>query len=287
LNLIWIMPAQGVSTLIPCPVQLGKGAITYDESVAGLPPLQQAQQATVVSATAMVTHSALAEAAGDVAKFVATDVVPGGDSAKFGVGARVTLAVMSDNYVDIIVGALRQADATGLEVQTGDVSTYVAGNEADILRYLSQLVSSAGRTGAHVSATILFSRGCPGEVVCDLPGGAWPLHSDIPELGTTGVHATAEWALYPLDDTASHGIQSDHMRDIYAAIDFAKDIGTFVKSEHFVTRLEGDVARVLETVAAGWILVGRTVQHVTSQATVSINSPTPSNSSPTAAKEGS
>lgn len=257
----------------------------HGESVSGLPQLQQAQQATVVSATTMVTPFAVAEAAGDVARSSA--VVPGGDSTKFGVGARISLAVMSDNYVDIIVDALGGADSTGLEVQSGDVSTYVAGNEADILRYLSQLVSSAGRTGAHVSATVLFSRGCPGEVVCDLPADAGPLHSDIPELGTTGVHATAEWALYPLDDTGSNGIPPDHMRDIYAAIDFAKGNGTLVKSEHFVTRLEGDVARVLETVAAGWILVGRTIQHVTSHATVSINSPTPSSSSPTTSKEES
>jgi len=63
------------------------------------------------------------------------------------------------------------------------------------------------------------------------------------------------------------------MRDIYAAIEYAKGNGTFRKSEHFVTRLEGDVARVLASVIAGWILVGRTVQHVTSHVTLSINSP--------------
>lgn len=196
------------------------------------------------------------------------------DPKRFGIGARISLAVMCDNYVDVILGALAQADATGLDVQTGDVSTYVAGSEADLLRYLSQLVSAAGRSGAHVSATMQLSRGCPGEVVCDLPGGAGPLHSEIPELQVTGVRASAEWALYPLEDTGRNGIAPDHMRDIYAAIELAKNSGTFVKSEHFVTRLEGDVADVLHTVAAGWIMVGRTLQHVTSHVTLSINSPT-------------
>ena len=64
------------------------------------------------------------------------------------------------------------------------------------------------------------------------------------------------------------------MRDIAAAIEYAKTSGTFVKSEHFVTRLQGDVADVLHTITAGWILVGRTVQHVTSHATLAVNSPT-------------
>jgi hypothetical protein len=196
------------------------------------------------------------------------------DPRAFEIGARVSLAVMSENYLDIILGALGRADATDLVVQTGDVSTYIEGSEADMLRYLSQLISASASAGHHVSATVHFSRGCPGEVVCDLPGGAGPLHSEIPRVPMTGVRASAEWALYPLDDARRDGVAPDHMRDIYAAIDFAKANGTFVRSEHFVTRLEGDVAEVLETVAAGWILVGRALQHVTSHVTLSLNSPT-------------
>jgi uncharacterized protein YqgV (UPF0045/DUF77 family) len=200
--------------------------------------------------------------------------VPAPDRDNFGIGARVTLAVMSADYVEIILGSLRKVDATGLEVQTGDVSTFVAGREPDMLRYLSQLISAAARSGAHVVATVHFSRGCPGEVQCELPGGAGPLRSEIVELEEAGVPAAAEWALYPLEDAGRNGPDPDHMRDIYAAVDYAKAKGTFVKSEHFVTRLEGDLARILETVAAGWILAGRTVQHVTSHLTLSLNSPT-------------
>jgi energy-coupling factor transport system substrate-specific component len=202
-----------------------------------------------------------------------TVLIAGPDPKTFGIGARITLAVMSENYAEIILDALRQADPTGLDIHIGDVSTFVAGNEADLLRYLSQLISAAGRGGAHVSAAVHLSRGCPGEVVCDLPGGAGPLHSEIPQLEATGVRASAEWALYPLDDTGREGVEPDHMRDIYAAIELAKKDGTFVKTEHFVTRLEGDVAEVLRTVAAGWIMVGRTLQHVTSHVTLSLNSP--------------
>jgi hypothetical protein len=64
------------------------------------------------------------------------------------------------------------------------------------------------------------------------------------------------------------------MRDIEAAIDLARRNGTFRGSEHFVTRLEGDVGALVETVVGAWARVGRSVQHVTSHVTVSLNSPT-------------
>ena len=191
----------------------------------------------------------------------------------FGVGARITLAVMSDQYADIILDAIRSTDTAGLTVDTGVVSTFVGGAEADILRYLTDLIGAAARSGRHVTATVHFSRGCPGEVVCALPGGAGPLRSEIPAATPVGIIAAGEWALYPLDDGGRPGVQPDHMRDIYAAIDFAKANGSFVASEHFVTRLQGDLATVLQTAAAGWILVGQSVQHVTSHLTLSINSP--------------
>ena len=192
---------------------------------------------------------------------------------EFGVGARITLAVMSDRYADIILDAIRSTDTAGLTVDTGVVSTFVGGAEADILRYLTDLIGAAARSGRHVTATVHFSRGCPGEVVCALPGGAGPLRSEIPAVTPVGITAAGEWALYPLDDGGRPGTQPDHMRDIYAAIDFAKANGSFVASEHFVTRLQGDLATVLQTAAAGWILVGQSVQHVTSHLTLSINSP--------------
>ncbi|PJJ72526.1 YKOF-related protein [Diaminobutyricimonas aerilata] len=185
---------------------------------------------------------------------------------EFGVGARVTLAVMRDDYVDVILGALRATDVSGLTVATDPVSTFVGGDEQSIVRFLVDLTGRAAASGAHVSATITFSRGCPGEVACS-PTVARA--SEVPSVERVGRDALAQWALYPLSDAPS----ADHMRDIYAAIDHAKELGTFAGSEHFVTNLRGDLADVIATAAAGWVLVGRTVPHVTSHLTVSLNSP--------------
>ena len=195
------------------------------------------------------------------------------DPLAFGVGARITAAVMSDRYVEIITDALAAADANGLVVDSGDVSTYVGGSEAALLGYLTRLSAAIAATGVHASIVVHLSRGCPGEVVCALPGGAGPRVVEPPQGETTGLFAAAEWALYPLADGVRDGVEPDHMRDIYAAIDHARNNGTFVASEHFVTRLEGDLGTILETVVSGWARVGRSVQHVTSHLTLSVNSP--------------
>ncbi|MFI2489923.1 YkoF family thiamine/hydroxymethylpyrimidine-binding protein [Promicromonospora kroppenstedtii] len=196
-----------------------------------------------------------------------------GDPMRFGVGARITAAVMSDDYVDVILGALRETDSTGLVVETGDVSTYVGGSETDLLRYVTDLTAGIAASGKHAAITVHLSRGCPGEVVCELPGGAGPRVTEVPEGRDTGRFVTAEWALYPLADDVRADVTPDHMRDIYAAIELAKENGTFHGSQHFVTRLEGDAGRVLASAFAGWVLAGRTVQHVTSHLTLSVNSP--------------
>ncbi|MEE1651961.1 YkoF family thiamine/hydroxymethylpyrimidine-binding protein [Brachybacterium sp. J144] len=192
----------------------------------------------------------------------------------FGVGARVTAAVMSADYARILVGALSALDLTGLVRETGDVSTYLGGHETHLQRALIDLGEALARTEHHATMSVLLSRGCPGEVACELPGGAGPRVTAVPPPRRTGRFASAEWALYPLADAvAEDGTPPDHMRDVYAAIDHARELGTFRGSEHFVTRLEGDLGDVIATAVAGWVLVGRGVQHVTSHLTISLNSP--------------
>ena len=192
----------------------------------------------------------------------------------FGVGARVTASVMTDDYARVLVDILSRLDLTGLVRETGDVSTYLGGHETHLQRVLIDLAEALARTEHHATLSLTLSRGCPGEVVCELPGGAGPRGTEVPEPRRTGRYASAEWALYPLaDQVSADGAAPDHMRDIYAAIDHARELGTFRGSEHFVTRLEGDIGEVIATAVAGWLLVGRSVQHVTSHLTLSLNSP--------------
>lgn len=194
--------------------------------------------------------------------------------ADLGVGARFTVAVMDADFARIILDALASADATDLAVQSDPVSTLVRGSEQRVLEYVTAVIAAAARSGHHISATLLLSRGCPGEVTCTTTPGLLAQAGPAPTIPATGIRASAHWSLYPLDDSGRPGEAPDHLRDIYAAIDYAKQRKTYVRSEHYATLLEGDIADVLTTVAAGWMLVGRSVQHVTSHVTISIASPT-------------
>lgn len=209
---------------------------------------------------------------------------------EYGVGARFTLSIYDSDYVRIILGALAQADATGLTIETNDISTFVTGTEQRVLAYVRDVIAAAAASGAHLSAAILLSRGCPGELACALPPGVPALAAAPISLDATGVRARAHWSLYPLLDAghgaagsgatpsdagSAHAVPTEHMGPIYAAIEEAKRSGIFSGSDHFATRLDGDLAQVLQTAANAWIGVGAVVQHVVTHLTVSINSPSP------------
>ena len=191
------------------------------------------------------------------------------DHVRMGVGARLTLHPATDDFVPVILSALSAARATapGVTVRTDDVSTLLRGSEQDVATFVAAGLEHAARitSTGHVVATLALSRGCPGEVGCDLPAGELvevaPVH-----LAPAGLHASAHWALYPLGT-------ADAMGPILAAIDTAQRRGTYGGAENFATRLDGDLADVLATVVDTWTGVGREVAHVAAHATVSVGSP--------------
>lgn len=228
--------------------------------------------------TAIVTAATTSKSAAD-----ASPNALRADPLRFGVGARITAAVMSDDFERVILDALAALDTSQLVVETTDVSTYLGGDEADLATAVTDLVAAIAASGHHAAIVLHLSRGCPGEAVCEGPGGAGARPVAAPEIRELGQRGAADWALYPLADevrTDEDGarVVPDHMRDIEAAIDLARENGTYRGSVHFVTRLEGDLGDVLGTIFAGWTMAGRTVQHVVSHATISLHSPRPNRS---------
>lgn len=191
------------------------------------------------------------------------------DHVRMGVGARVTLHPATDDFVAVILSALSAARAAApdVTVRTDDVSTLLRGSEQDVATFVSALVGHAARvtpTG-HVVATLALSRGCPGEVGCDLPAGDLVPVPPV-ELPATGLAASAHWALYPLGT-------ADAMGPIIGAIEAARARGTYGGAENFATRLDGDLSEVLATIVDTWTGVGRQVAHVAAHATVGVGSP--------------
>ncbi|SES64371.1 YkoF family thiamine/hydroxymethylpyrimidine-binding protein [Thorsellia anophelis] len=189
----------------------------------------------------------------------------------FGIGARFTVNVMSDDYISIILSALENTPKKDVDVITDPVSTYVTGNEQAICEYICSVIHKIASSHHHVSVSLMLSRGCPGEVTCQLPDDTLFTSNQSITLAPTGINVLAQWSLYPLIDTIKDNYS--HMTDIYSAIEYTKQKKIYKRSHHYVTELQGDLSAIIETIASGWLMVGRTVQHVTTHATISINSP--------------
>jgi hypothetical protein len=190
-------------------------------------------------------------------------------AAALGVGARVTLSVMADDYVRVITQAISAVETHDLEVDTDKVSTFVRGPEHRIAEYLRDLIGAASAHGHHVVATVMISRGCPGEV-CGVVG---PPQAPTPHLAPAGVPVQAQWSLYPLFDPDGGARPGDHLAPVWAAIERAKQAGTYLRSEHFATTLQGDLADVLVTMLDTWLAAAQATQHVVTHATIVANSP--------------
>ncbi|KAE8766039.1 YkoF family thiamine/hydroxymethylpyrimidine-binding protein [Georgenia thermotolerans] len=201
---------------------------------------------------------------------------------QLGVGMRVSLHPHCDDFVDVILGALADTAAAGLTddlvLETDEVSTYVGARTAPaeqrLAAYLTALVAAASRRsdGGHVVAHVLLSRGCPGEVSCDLAVTGLP-HVAPVAIARTGLRAAAQWSLYPLLDGGSAG--GEHMAHIEAAIAHAQRRGTATSPAHYATTLVGDLADVVATAVDAWAEVGAVVPHVVTHLTISLGSPSP------------
>lgn len=200
--------------------------------------------------------------------------------AELGIGMRFSIHPHTDDFVEVILGALADVEAAGLTyglvIDTDEVSTYVGATAAPaeqrLVAYLSAVIAAASRRsgGGHVVAHVLFSRGCPGEVSCDLAVTGLPSPDPV-AIEPTGIRAAAQWSLYPLIDGGSD--DGDHMAHIEAAIAAATARGTAASPAHYATKLSGDVADVLATAVDAWAQVGAHVPHVVTHLTVSVGSP--------------
>jgi energy-coupling factor transport system substrate-specific component len=181
-------------------------------------------------------------------------------------GARFSLYPMTDRYVPVILGAIDGLGGSGLEVETDDVSTFIKGDRNTVWATLEGSFAKAARSGEHVVMTALVSHGCPGEELCEIDpltgtASAARLHPGA------GVRVSCQWSLYPLGEPG-------YMDVIYRAIADTKDAGVFSKGQHFVSNLEGDLDRVLDTIRRAFDAACESALHVTAHITLSANSPT-------------
>ncbi len=196
-------------------------------------------------------------------------------------GAQISLYPMTDDFVDVILGAIGALDPyrPNFRIETDDISTLIVGPPDQLFPAMRDLFLAASRRDVHCVLAATVSRGCPGEPddpICTPIAGSnhdHPLEARIAAAvrhvqaaPRTGQVVAAQFSLYPLGS-------GHHMDEIYGCIDFLKASGVFDRSKNFCTKLRGDAGPVFATLSEAFLRFGAPQGHVALDLKVSANSP--------------
>ncbi|MBY0097858.1 Ykof family thiamine-binding protein [Mesobacillus maritimus] len=184
------------------------------------------------------------------------------------VGCRFSIYPMADNFVEVILGALKEVDTSKVWMETDDVTTCIRGRSEHVFDVTKAIFIHAAKTGVHVVFNGTFSVGCPG----DSEGDSYMSENDerLNEEASRNeqVEVATQFALYPMNNP-------DYMQIIADQVAVAKDHGTFTKGIHYASRLDGDANDVFKTLEQAFVNASKTHErsHVTMTAAISANSP--------------
>lgn len=181
------------------------------------------------------------------------------------VGVNFTLAAMSDDFIDIILGTLSQVDLTNVWRETDDVSTTIRGKRVHVFDATRAICLLAAKTGKHIGFQATYTTGCPGNVETN----AYLEVSDEPKnlaVEAEGQYAAAKFALYPIG-------AENFMEVILTQIEAMKE-HVEVSRVPLATKLSGNLSDIftgLENSFQAMLDAGS--HHNVMTVTISINSP--------------
>lgn len=182
-------------------------------------------------------------------------------------GASFSLHPMSDQFVDIILGALNDTDTSKVWLKRDDVNTNLRGKITHVFDVTSAAFLHAAKTGEHVAFHATYSI-----VDCTLDTiGRKYLDEDDNKLNIATIEAirqpvAAKFALYPLGE-------DDYVETILAQVEKMKQYVT-VTTDYAATRIDGEAINVflaLEHILQN--LHESDIQHVVMTVSISANSP--------------
>lgn len=180
------------------------------------------------------------------------------------VGARIGVYPMQDDFVDVILGAVKSANRAGLAVMTDDLGTTVQGNRERVFDYVKEVFVRAAHTGGHVVANVLFSVGCPGDVPEDFDFDVEVPKADLP---MEDMPVACAWSLYPLGSGDYFGVIVEEVEKAMALSDIEVD------SYHYCTRLDGTAKDIFSLLEMSFEGVAKRINHTIIHATFSKGSP--------------
>ena len=180
-------------------------------------------------------------------------------------GCRIGIFPMSDDYIDIILGAINQIDSTRVWSTTDSLGTLYRGQQKDVMHTAKSLICAAYDKNIHMTASMTFSKGCPGDIKADYLSDVDTLEF-YPQLENEMEACEATISFY----TFGH---SDYMDHIYHVIDICKQKGVYAEKSHYSTILTGSIKEVFATYDAIMSYAYKILNHYVIETVLSVNSP--------------
>lgn len=174
-------------------------------------------------------------------------------------GCRFALSIMSDRFIDIILGSLAKTDTSRIEASTGRLSTLYRGDREQVLDAVEGCFTHAFTEGVHMTMEATFSTD---------DGACRTGEAGLPNTAARDIHfpCNAKMALYTM--------KADPAEATRFARDCAVKHGVFVKDDYYCTVLSGDIQDVFRTTEEICAYAERALDRFAFELTVSVNSPT-------------
>jgi len=199
-------------------------------------------------------------------------------------GCRFSLSVMSDNYANMILNAIKKVDTAKVWSRTDSLSTIYCGKRIHVIDAVKACFAEINDGNTHITMEMTFSKGCPGDVDADsylsedkgefqptagigTGGTARYCGSDVLINNTTRkFNVLSKIAFYPLGTL-------DYMDHIAYVVNRAIERSLYRKSGHYATELEGDINDIFDYFNDIMEYAEANISHYVLQCTLSVNSP--------------
>jgi len=178
---------------------------------------------------------------------------------------------MTNNFIEIIKGALRGVDTTNVTMSTDDVATTMIGRQEAVFDAVKAMVIHASKSGSHIAFNGTFSVGCPSRA-CELEEPSeQPVRINQVKYRQFQQYVSAKFALFPLG-------QPDYIDVIDNEIKRLQNSEVYNGFSKTGSGLHGDVHQVFLFLEDSFSIVHSSIQsHVIMTVNMSVNSPSHKN----------
>lgn len=178
-------------------------------------------------------------------------------------GCRFSLSPMSDQYIDIILGAVAKTNTSRISSATGKLSTIYQGAQEDVMDALKACLCYAYNPSVHMTMEMTFFKASA--TITQQPSAVL---ANAPQIADVHFPISSKIALYPLG-TVDYQPHLDYLGQA------AQKAGIFVSSLEDVTVIEGDVQQLFDYFATINAYCLSHLKQFGFEVTLSMNSPTP------------